>query len=495
MPVANLPSREVSGPPAGLRVLLAFALPMIGAFTVLGTYLGKEIVITAGWFALAVVGFLFIQPVIGVVIMTVAFLLAAYPSLLQALGFITINNLLGLCLLLLLALHLLETRDFSFLKVRQVKVLLVIGLLLLIGSFVADWQFPLLQQSVGKTKILDKSGAMGHNFVARLIYLIFFCVFVRTRGDVKVLFMAFMLALFAAVPSALWNWSQGTLLRGFRAAASVTSGANPNRLAMICCMEIACWWFWCQSRPGTFRRILGMACIGGSLLVILATGSRSGLMGLGCLLIAMQTGTKRFRVPTTHLAAAFVFGALAVASVVPPEAWERMIRFNPEKGEIGASSNRMREETLERAGEIWQDYPWFGVGLGNFREVSRQIYRDAYYRPPHNSYLWALSEGGIFVTLGYLVLFWITWKDLSIIRRLEHRDPEIGAVAGALRVVFILYFFFSGFADLWLNPLTYALLGLVITMRRYVENLPEPHLVAEPVMRAPMRLRLTKAVA
>ncbi len=145
----------------------------------------------------------------------------------------------------------------------------------------------------------------------------------------------------------------------------------------------------------------------------------------------------------------------------------------------------MREETLERAWEMSWDYPLFGIGLGNFREVSRQIYRDAYYRPPHNSYLWAMSEGGMLVLAGYMVLFWITWKDLGIIKRLSHRDREIATQAASIRVVFLLYFFFSGFADLWLNPITYVLLGLVYTTRRYVEELPEnePVLVAHPVRR------------
>jgi hypothetical protein len=41
-------------------------------------------------------------------------------------------------------------------------------------------------------------------------------------------------------------------------------------------------------------------------------------------------------------------------------------------------------------------------------------------------------------------------------------------------VVFLLFFFYSAFADLWLNPLTYVLLGLVITMRQYVETLEDP---------------------
>ena len=150
-----------------------------------------------------------------------------------------------------------------------------------------------------------------------------------------------------------------------------------------------------------------------------------------------------------------------------------MIRFNPERGEVGASSSRMREETVERAWQIGMDYPLFGVGLGNFREVSRQVYFDDFYRPPHNSYLWALAEGGMFVLAGYGLLFWVTWKDLQQIRRLAHRDPEMEVWASAIRVVFVLFFFFSAFADLWLNPITYVLLGLVITTRRYVETLPE----------------------
>ncbi|HEV7733121.1 MAG TPA: O-antigen ligase family protein [Candidatus Binatia bacterium] len=480
-----------------MRALLAIVFPMIAALTVTGTYLNKEIIITAGWIALSVGGFLFVRPVVGISIMTTAFLLAAYPTLLQALGFLTINNLLGICFVALLALRILETRDLSFLKIRQVQVLIVIGLLLLIGTFYADWLFPMLQQSRGKTKIIDKTGDMGHNFVARLIFLIFFSVFVRTRADIKIVFMTFMLALFAAVPSALYNFASGNLNRGFRAAASVTSGANPNRLAMICLVEMACWWFWAHARPGNVRRLIAFAAMGASVIVLLSTGSRSGLLGLGVLGILLQTGPKSYRVPAAQIGMFAAVGVLAVATMVPAESWTRMITFNPEKGEIGASSNVMREETLERAWQMSMDYPLFGVGLGNFREVSRQVYRDEYYRPPHNSYLWAMSEGGMLVLAGYMVLFWITWKDLAVVKQLAHRDREIATQAASIRVVFLLYFFFSGFADLWLNPMTYVLLGLVYTTKRYLEEQPEAEavLVAHPVRQRPPLMRPRRAVA
>ena len=106
-------------------------------------------------------------------------------------------------------------------------------------------------------------------------------------------------------------------------------------------------------------------------------------------------------------------GLVAIIALVPAETWQRMSTMMPTKGQIGATSNEMREETLERAWQVAQDYPVFGVGLGNFREVTRQVYKDDFFRPPHNSYLWAICEGGIFVLVAYLYLFWVTWKDIA----------------------------------------------------------------------------------
>jgi hypothetical protein len=463
--------------PALLRLAIAVGLPMAGAATVAGTYLGKELILCAAWLAIFVTTFLLAQPVIGIALMTAAFLMAAYPTILQALGVLTVNNLLGVFLLALMALRIVETRDFSFLRNRQVRVLAVIGVLLLIGTYYSDWIFPTLQRTVGKTKVLDKSTTMGWDFLARLVYLIFFIVFVRDRRDIKTMFLVFMLALFVAVPSALYNLATGTLNRGFRIAASVTSGANPNRLAMICLIEITCWWFWSRARPTALRQMLALAAMAACTMVLFGTGSRSGLLGAGVLAILLQTSPRGFRASATHVGLLVAAGVFAVATMVPAQSWERMINFSPQRHEIGEASNRMREATIERAWQIFTDYPLFGIGLGNFREVSRQIYQDSFFRPPHNSYLWAASEGGIFVVLGYVVLFWITWRDLRVVTRLAHRDPEIGAAAGAIRVIFLLYAFFSAFADLWLNPITYAMLGLIIVMRRYVEGLPEPQAV------------------
>jgi O-antigen ligase/polysaccharide polymerase Wzy-like membrane protein len=480
--------RRPSGTPAVFRLLLALALPAMAGLTVIGTFLGGEVVVAALWVSLVLGGFLFIQPVIGIAAMTAVYLLTAYPTILQSLGFLTVNNLLGLCFAVLLAQRILESRDFSWMRVPQFQLLALIGVILVLGTFYADVQFPLLQVStttLAKAKTLDRTDAMTHDFVTRLVFLVFMAMFVRSRRDVGIVFVTFMVSLYAAIPSAILNWMQGNLSRGFRAMSSVTVGANPNKLAMICLMEVTCWWFWAHSRPGLIRRAIGLAAVLTSLFVLVTTGSRSGILGAGVLGVLLQTGPKQFRVSKAQIALGGAAGVLAIALFVPADTWQRMINFAPDKGEIGATSNEKREETIMTGLIIFRDYPLLGVGLGNFREVSRQVYGDPYYRPPHNSPLWAGSEGGIFVLGLYTLLFWITWRDMQRIMALGARDLEIAHIAAGLRVVFLLFCFFSLFADLWLNTITYLLVGQIVAIRRYLETLPA--VASSPI--APARYR------
>lgn len=463
-------SGDRHGTPLSTRVTLALALPLIGAMTVAGTYLGKEIIIFAGLLALSVGGFLFVRPIVGLAIMTTAYLLAAYPTIFQALGLLTVNNLIGLCFVLLLLARVLETRDLSFLTRPSILVLAAIGILFFLGTLHADSLYPTLDVSraTGRTgrKIIDRTAEMGDDFATRLIYLVFILAFVRTRGDIRVLFFTMVLALFTAVPSALFNWAEGGLNRGFRTAASVTAGSNPNRLAMICLIQIACWWFWARAKPSTTRMLVAGAAMAASGLVWASTGSRSGALGAAVMLLLMQTSGARFRVPTGSLAVALAVGLAGLVVVAPPLAVQRMFNFFPEaRSDIGASSLELRESAIDSAMLIIADHPLLGVGLGNFREVARQIYSDKFFRPPHNSPLWAQAEGGVGVLALYLLLFALTWRELQRARVLVAHDPELAALGTALRTVLGLFLFFSLFADLWLNPMTYLLIGLTVALR------------------------------
>jgi O-antigen ligase len=178
-------------------------------------------------------------------------------------------------------------------------------------------------------------------------------------------------------------------------------------------------------------------------------------------------------------------GVFAVATIVPPAAWERALNLRMEDQHAsGSSSGVKRETTIETGMQMVQDHPLLGVGLGNFREVSRQIYYDKFFRPPHNSFLWAAAEGGLVVFAGYMALLALCWYELRVIDRLVVRDPSVGYMAAALRIVFLLYCYFSAFADLFLNPIIYVLVGLMVTLHRYLESIPA--FVVQPV---PVRRR------
>src|SRR6476660_4584065 len=108
MPSVSSTSRPRTGAASFKWLALFLGLPLIGAVTVAGTYRGSEVIVAAGWLALSTVGILLIRPVIGVAVMAGGCLLAAYPTVVQSLGALTINNLMGVALLGLLVARILE---------------------------------------------------------------------------------------------------------------------------------------------------------------------------------------------------------------------------------------------------------------------------------------------------------------------------------------------------------------------------------------------------
>jgi O-antigen ligase len=160
-------------------------------------------------------------------------------------------------------------------------------------------------------------------------------------------------------------------------------------------------------------------------------------------------------------------------TVIPEENLERIENLNPfatGTHDVGSHSTERRVDTVELGWKIFKDYPVFGIGLGNFREVARQVYLDPYWRPPHNSYVWSLSEGGIFCLLLYLLLFWYTWRDVQWLQASPAVPQDLGWIVAALPPCIVLFLFFSAFADIWLSPITYILIGLTIALRRYVSR-------------------------
>jgi O-antigen ligase len=154
-------------------------------------------------------------------------------------------------------------------------------------------------------------------------------------------------------------------------------------------------------------------------------------------------------------------------------------------------STQSRIETNQHALEIFQSAPLLGIGPGNFRWLHRERYPYtlAAGRPNHNSYLWAATEGGV-VALGlYLLLFYFVLRDLGRAQRMYAQTDSLWHVTRFLRGFFIIWLFFSAFADFWLEVHLYLIVGMtMLLVRKRFEEYEAPVQEPAPIPSGPRPL-------
>lgn len=445
-------------------------LVTVSAMLAVATVYGQEAVGIALIIAIMLLVAVTARPEFGIFLLLTNYLFASYPTPIRGGGLLTINNVLGIILAVILMAELAQRPDFWFLRTKQLRILAAIGGVMLLGTFASYWTFPDLRITWGKVRTLDQTAELTRDFVTRFAFIILSCKFLTTKRHVKLVVTVMLTCLVLTVPSALLGWAESDSGEA-RAAASFSIGTNSNRLAFLCIMQAAFWWYLGQTQKSQLVRMLCYGAIATFVLTVLATASRSGFLGLGLLfyLLTRDRGAmKGGRIKVLMLAALMVGMML---TVIPQESLDRIANLNPmAEGHdtIGTHSTERRVETVGLGWNMFLSYPLFGVGLGNFREVARQVYADPFYRPPHNSYIWALSEGGIFCFALFLLLFYVTWRDIKWLQHSPATPPDLLWIAAAMEPTLILLLFYSVFADMWLNPITYILLILTIVFRRYV---------------------------
>jgi O-antigen ligase len=447
------------------------ALVALGALLALGTRAGQEATAIALIVASMLLVVVVARPQVGILLLLTNYLFASYPTPIRGGGLLTINNVLGIILAVILLAELAQRPDFWFVRTSQVKVFTAIGIVMLFGTFVSYWNFPDLRITWGKVRTLDQTAPLTRDFVTRFAFILLAAKFLTTKRHIKMAMTVIMLCLIMVVPSALIGWAQGETADG-RAAASFSIGTNSNRLAFLCLMQAAFWWYFGQTQRSNTVRLVVYGVVGTLVLTVLLTASRSGFLGLGVLfylLMRDRGAMKGGRIKVVVLALLMVGMML---TVVPQENLDRIANLNPfaegRGGNVGTHSTERRVETVGLGWDIFLEYPLFGIGLGNFREVARQVYNDPFYRPPHNSYIWALSECGIFCFLLFLWLFYATLRDIRWLQRSPAMPEDLHWIAAALEPSLFLLLFYSFFADMWLNPITYILIVLTIVFKRYV---------------------------
>lgn len=445
------------------------ALVVLGVLLAVGTLAGQEATAIALIVASMLLVVVVARPQVGILLLLVNYIVASYPTPIRGAGLLTINNVLGIILAILLIAELVQRPDFWFVRTKQVKIYAAIGIVMLVGTFVSYWNFPGLRVTWGKVRTLDETIPLTRDFITRFAFVLLAAKFLTTRRHIKMAMTVIMICLILVVPSALAGWASGA---SARATASFSIGTNANRLAFLCLMQAAFWWYLGQTQRSATVRMVIYGIIGTLVLTVLLTSSRSGFLGLGVLfyLLSRNRGVMRGGRIKVVVLAVLMVGMMS--TIVPQENLDRLANLNPfatgRGGDIGTHSTERRLETVGLGWEIFLEYPIFGIGLGNFREVARQIYNDPFYRPPHNSYIWALSEGGMFCFLLFLLLYYVTLRDIRWVQQSPATPDDLRWIAAALEPSLYLLLFYSFFADIWLNPISYILIVLTIVLKRYV---------------------------
>ncbi len=469
-----------AGPPATSAWLL---LPMVALGATMGaaTWVGGQWPLTFVVLLLTVAAFTLVltNPHIGISLFLTTFLIN-YPGVARGVGFLTINNVLGGLFLGLLAWDYYRNRDAWYLRERLVWMLLAIGGMLVLSTVSAEYGFPdayiqrLIERPVGVSAAFDFTRRWLFQHFSRVAFVVFMLQFVRTPGQLRAVFLTLLACILAAVPPALIQWVQAGAGE-FRIDVEIVNWAdNENRFAFGCVLGISLLFYLLTTVRSAAVR--GFALVAGLLLLplVLLAASRSGFLGI-CLLAILIVGGAFGTTPGRGSAPARIAALLALTGVgfltftllLDPRAQERVLNLNPFAAERleGTASTEFRAAAVEHSLALIRQHPILGVGLGNFRWVNR--YYHGFFKPPHNSYLWAAAEGGVVLLSAYLLLFRQLWRRFGRLRSAYTDHPQLAFFPHWLRVYMVLLLFFSFFADVWLEEHIFLLVGSAILLDRW----------------------------
>jgi hypothetical protein len=370
------------------------------------------------------------------------------------------------------------------------------------------------QRGQGPALIATRDDAA--KFLTRFAFLLFFVFFVRTPRDLKwvvaIVIACLLLTYFStSTGEGEFGWGTGRLRVLGETGAAVYAGRNPNKLAYFALFGLNLLWYARRAIKNPIWYPVWAIPTAITAAMIPMTGSRSGMINLlfFCAIVLME-GRFNYRkvvgiaLITFFMAVQFGYNVNVIDLLFPEVVAQRLTRLEvrtdiiEDQGLTAAGSAEGRFRTMQAAARVWQLHPVFGVGIGNFNTERAATDPFGTVGPPHDSYLWALAEGGLVTFLLYSWLYWWTFKKIRGIEweyQARFGQVDIGWLVAAMRTVLINFMFFSLFADMWHHVLFYIIMGMALSIIRMHElyaatgQVPRPFLMGKqleaPALAAP----------
>ena len=208
---------------------------------------------------------------------------------------------------------------------------------------------------------------------------------------------------------------------------------NPNDLAlnMVTFMPAALM-VALTPRHSAIRRLAAAGIAMLMLATIVFTKSRSGIVGLGAMLIAMIFLGRRIR----HGFAAMALGAVLVATpFLPASFWDRMATIVDEQQDKArfTGSREARRVLLEQGIDTFLEFPMTGVGAGQFKNYNPPERKERWHET-HNALIQVAAETGLFGVVAFVFLIIRGATAAATTRRLLAKPRKRG-VPDPLRLV------------------------------------------------------------
>ena len=233
---------------------------------------------------------------------------------------------------------------------------------------------------------------------------------------------------------------------------------------------------------GKFRKVLMLVAAACTMIVVLRTGSRGGLLIIAAQFLMVLTHVSIGNKVKALLAGTIV--AVLLLTIVPHEAMMRYATLagsNITDGSFASAeqSKASRILHLRESLQITLQHPLFGVGPGVFRSASAEVESTTgehqFWEETHNAYTQVSSECGIPGLICFVGVLFASWRLLSRAEKIANQKgaKDIANMMFCLKltlVAFIVNGFFTSDAYEYYLPLFVALLTAIPMVRRA----PEP---------------------
>jgi O-antigen ligase len=303
----------------------------------------------------------------------------------------------------------------------------------------------------------------GDTFIRCLVIFIVIVNVVRTESRLRaMLFLTLIVATWLSLGAINDYRLNLTTVEGYRIGgrgSGIFGNSNDMALFLVTSVPIALAFFF--SARSAAKKVLFGACALLMIAAIVLTYSRGGFVGLLAVLAFM--GWKIGRRKRLTIAVCGLMLLIGLLLFAPGNYALRLASiFIPSLDAVGSSD--MRREILYRS--IWTAlrHPLFGIGMGNFHNVSiRELVS-------HNAYTQVAAEMGLAALVVYTMFIVTPLRRLGqVVRETTARGNPTYYLAIALQASLLGYMFSSFFASVAYLWYVYYLVGYAVCLRRIYE--------------------------